>query len=125
MSKMNDYVIDLHEKGLISLDTNGDYIMNNDHFPPQPEPVEEKPAFKIEKGIPMPASLRHKDRWTHLPFDKMEVGDSFVVDDMHSKEDETSLRGRATRENNRDDGKFFSVVKNPDLANSMRVFRIQ
>jgi len=86
MSKMNDYVIDLHEKGLISLDTNGDYIMNNDHFPPQPEPVEEKPAFKIEKGIPMPASLRHKDRWTHLPFDKMEVGDSFVVDDMHSKE---------------------------------------
>jgi len=88
-------------------------------------PPSSKPQFTIEKDVPMPSVLKHKDRWNALPFAKMEVGDSFVVDEMHTKEDETSLRGRATRENNKPSPTFFSVVKNPDLANSFRVFRIQ
>ena len=55
----------------------------------------------------------------------MEMGDSFVVDDLGTKKDEMSLRGRATRENNLDTTKFFSVVKDQQKEDSFRVFRVK
>ena len=73
----------------------------------------------------MPKSIKNQGRWDGLPFENMKMGDSFLVEDLSSKEDQMSLRGRATRENNRDTQKFYSVVKNPEKADSFRVFRVK
>ena len=81
--------------------------------------------YVIEKGLPLPSSVTNQRRWDGLPFEQMETGDSFVVDDLLTKADEMSLRGRATRENKQNSDKFFSVVKNSKKENSYRVFRIQ
>ena len=80
--------------------------------------------YVIEK-LPLPSSVINQRRWDGLPFEQMETGDSFVVDDLLTKADEMSLRGRATRENKQNSDKFFSVVKNSKKENSYRVFRIQ
>ena len=112
MSKMGQHFIDLIEEGKVIEDHNGDLIMNEEKYP-------------IEKGLSVPSSVTNQRRWDDLPFEKMEMGDSFVVDDLETRKDEMSLRGRATRENNLDTTKFFSVVKNQEKENSFRVFRVK
>jgi len=112
MSKMGQYVISLIEEGKAHEDNNGELIMS-----------EEK--YTIEKGLPVPKSIKNQGRWDALPFENMSMGDSFLVEDLPSKEDQMSLRGRATRENNRDTQKFYSVVKNPEKEDSFRVFRVK
>ena len=93
-------------------DHNGELIMSEEKYP-------------IEKGLAVPSSVTNQRRWDDLPFEKMEMGDSFVVDELETRKDEMSLRGRATRENNLDTDKFFSVVKNQEKENSFRVFRVK
>tara|TARA_R110002020_G_scaffold62344_2_gene166974 strand:+ start:3435 stop:3815 length:381 start_codon:yes stop_codon:yes gene_type:complete len=112
MSKMGQHFIGLIEEGKVYEDHNGELIMSEETYP-------------IEKGLEVPKSVTNQRRWDKLPFEKMEMGDSFVVDELHTKGDEMSLRGRATRENNNTIGKFFSVVKNPEASNSFRVFRVK
>tara|TARA_R110000803_G_scaffold194364_2_gene257430 strand:- start:395 stop:724 length:330 start_codon:yes stop_codon:yes gene_type:complete len=109
---MGSYVISLIEEGKAYEDNNGDLRMS-----------EEK--YTIETGLPVPKSIKNQGRWDGLPFENMKMGDSFLVEDLSSKEDQMSLRGRATRENNRDTQKFYSVVKNPEKADSFRVFRVK
>ena len=112
MSKMGQHFIDLIEEGKVIEDHNGELIMNEEKYP-------------IEKGLAVPSSVTNQRRWDDLPFEKMEMGDSFVVNDLGTKRDEMSLRGRATRENNQNTDKFFSVVKNTERENSFRVFRVK
>ena len=108
----DDELEDLIEEGKVIEDHNGELIMNEEKYP-------------IEKGLAVPSSVTNQRRWDDLPFEKMEMGDSFVVDDLETRKDEMSLRGRATRENNLDTTKFFSVVKNQEKENSFRVFRVK
>ena len=112
MSKMGQYVIGLIEEGKAEINHNGELMMS-----------EEK--YQIEKGLEVPSSVTNQRRWDDLPFAKMERGDSFVVNDLGTKRDEMSLRGRATRENNQNTDKFFSVAKNTERENSFRVFRVK
>jgi hypothetical protein len=112
MSKIGQHFIDLLEEGKVYETHNGELIMSEEKYP-------------IEKGLEVPRSVTNQRRWDKLPFRKMEAGDSFVVDQLHSKGDEMSLRSRATRENNNNTEKFYSVVKNPESDNSFRVFRVK
>ena len=112
MSKMGQHFIDLIEEGKVIEDHNGELIMSEEKSP-------------IEKGLAVPSSVTNQRRWDDLPFEKMDMGDSFVVDNLGTRKDEMSLRGRATRENNLDTDKFFSVVKNQEKENSFRVFRVK
>jgi hypothetical protein len=112
MSKIGQHFIDLIEEGKVYENHNGELIMSEEKYP-------------IEKGLEVPKSVTNQRRWDKLPFRKMEAGDSFVVDELHSKGDEMSLRSRATRENNNNTEKFYSVVKNPESDNSFRVFRVK
>lgn len=42
--------------------------------------------YEIEKGVPIPEELAPKQsslpKWFPYPFDKMEIGDSFLVEDI-------------------------------------------
>tara|TARA_R110002020_G_scaffold264276_1_gene479006 strand:+ start:2530 stop:2868 length:339 start_codon:yes stop_codon:yes gene_type:complete len=112
MSKMGQHIIGLIDQGKANLNYDGELTMSEEKYP-------------IEKGLVVPTSVTNQGRWDELPFEKMEMGDSFVVDDLGTKKDEMSLRGRATRENNLDTTKFFSVVKDQQKEDSFRVFRVK
>ena len=111
MSKMGQYVIGLIEEGKAYEDINGDLVMSD--------------KYTIEEGIPAPKSVKNQGRWEDFPFDEMMPGNSIAVDDLTTKQDEQSLRGRVTRENKSNTDKFYSVVKNPDKPDQFRVFRIK
>ena len=111
MSKMGQYVIGLIEEGKAYEDINGDLVMSD--------------KYTIEEGIPAPKSVKNQGRWEDFPFDEMMPGNRIAVDDLTTKQDEQSLRGRVTRENKSNTDKFYSVVKNPDKPDQFRVFRIK
>ena len=111
MSKMGQHLIDLIEEGKVIENDNGELVMSE--------------KYVIEKGHTVPKTVTNQNRRDDLPFSNMERGDSFVVDELLTKADEMSLRGRCTRENNADTDKFFSVVKNPEQNDAFRVFRIK
>jgi hypothetical protein len=112
MSKMGQYVIGLIEEGKAYQDHKGELIVSSD-------------KYEIERGVPVPKSVGKQGRWDDLPFENMSQGDSFVVDDLPTRDEQMSLRGRTTRENNKDTDKFYSVVKNPEKPDSYRVFRVK
>lgn len=87
--------------------------------------MENNQVYIIEKNIPIPERNKH---WSRFPFDKMEVGDSFLVD--LKKEKKTScnqLRQLLYREAIKYCVEMFSDAKFSfhcdRIAKKVRVFR--
>lgn len=59
----------------------------------------------IEKGVPLPQKQQHKKRKSIYPFDEMEVGDSFLI-----QENDKKVRASACVYAKRT-GKKFSIRK--------------
>lgn len=75
-------------------------------------------AYEIENGIPMPEQEK-KPRANKYPFDRMNIGDSFVVPCSIKNPKQIVVRARKLCK-----PKLFEVAKDPNSANgAWRVWR--
>ena len=119
MSRIGDYVIEKEENGELEHDFN----------PPETD-NSESTGIEIDDSVPIPSHLVERSnlnsKFGHLPFEKMDTGNSFALEGLTEKEF-TALRARVSRANKREIGNFAlqTVNKHDDGAVDARVFRIE
>ena len=119
MSRIGDYVIGEQEEGRMVIE---------DSFEPEIPPSESL-SIKLDDDMPIPEDLLDRSdlnkRYGVLPFTQMNIGQSFVLDQMTEKE-YIALRARVSRANKRNAGRF--ALKQEDRSDAGirgRVFRIE
>ena len=75
-------------------------------------------TYVIEKGVP--AIKGDRDRWRLYPFNKMEVGDSFVIE---SEKEFKRVRNSATAYNTKNKGK--AKLSTRRWENKWRCWRVE
>ena len=117
--EIGDYVIGEQEEGRMVIE---------DSFEPE-IPSSESLSIKLDDDMPIPEDLLDRSdlnkRYGVLPFTQMNIGQSFVLDQMTEKE-YIALRARVSRANKRNAGRF--ALKQEDRSDAGvrgRVFRIE
>ncbi len=78
--------------------------------------------FQIENNVPMP---RPKNTLPDMPFDQMEVGDSFLIEGLAEEPDkEQAVRQRLYRYHKANWPVKFSLVRDAEVKGAMRLFRM-
>jgi len=115
MSRIGDYIIGEQEEGNMSIEEN---------FEPE---IPERAKVKLDDDMPIPDELIGRSdlnkRYGILPFTDMEVGQSFVLDQMVEKE-YIALRARVSLANKGDARFALKQEERSDEGIRGRVFRV-
>ena len=119
MSRIGDYIIGEEEEGRMMEDHPEPYV-----------PGRDDEDIKLESNVPIPDKFKNRSdlntKFGNLPFENMEIGQSFVLDGMTERE-YTALRARVSRANKKHSPKVFNSSTEPTQGEDfrLRVFRTE